>query len=239
MRNRSIFRTRVIFLILTAIFTAGVVGFAGEARAFTGSYKQSVSVDGRNVTEVKISAKGDRVRAEFAGFMGGPPEIIIRNEEGVFRYIPTESLAIRMPGPADQVNLLNHFDRYREFLEENKAKKITSETCDGKPCDVYEFVDPVAGGQAKAWVFSETMFPFRLEVALEEGVQMVMEMSEILLNTEPEDALFVIPEGVQKKEMEDLLKELNQTALSETSPDETPAVPETSPEESLAAGTAN
>lgn len=183
------------------------LGVQASAWALTGSYHQSISLGGQTVAEFKVTAKGEKVRTEFPGQEDA--EIILRNENGTFRYSPAQNVALKMPDALEQESLLDDMDNYTAFLEANDAKQIGEEKVREYDTVVYEFLDPVTQNTAKAWVLKDRGFPVQILVQAPEG-ELKVELSNIELDGEVDDSLFVVPEGAQIVRLEDLYEQLPQ-----------------------------
>lgn len=174
--------------------------------AFTGSYEQSISVDGQEIASFRVTAKDQLIRTEF--LKGEDTEIVLKNENGIFRYIPKQNVALKLPDVEAQTNLLDDLDRYIDFLNENEGKKVGQEKVGDYETDVYEFKDPITQNAAKAWVWTEKQFPIKIEVNAPEGILTIL-ISKVNLGGEVDNALFELPSNIQ---IVDLENTLNQTA---------------------------
>ena len=181
----------------------GVVGLvvgvglaAGEAAAFSASYDQKTT-QGRNVMNGKMSLKDELFRMETTA--DGQTVVIIHNHEGTFTVMPSEGMAMKTalrPGQGP----IRGADNYAQYLQQQHAERIGSETIDGHACDIYRFADPDAGGTTTAWVWKEKMFPIRFEIEGTDG-KMLVELSNLQLGANIPDAAFQLPAGVQVMDM--------------------------------------
>jgi outer membrane lipoprotein-sorting protein len=161
------------------------------------AFDQTVSVDGDD-SRSKVMIKDASFRVELEA--PGARSIIIRNPKGIFSYLPEEGKAMRLPALAPAQRPLD-VEGYASRLRRMQAVKIGEEIVQGHPCDIYEFADQEAGGAAtKAWVRQQRGFPVRIEVEQPDGL-MVVELSNIQLDAELDDALFELPAGVDVMEL--------------------------------------
>ena len=91
-----------------------------------------------------------------------------------------------------------------QYLQEHQAEHIGSETIAGYACEIYRFSDPEAGGTITAWVWTEKMFPIRVEIEGNDG-KMLVELSNLQLGATIPDAAFQLPDGVTVMDMGSLM----------------------------------
>ena len=161
--------------------------------AFQAVFDQEISVGGEQIGKFKIHLKDNKMRVES---LGGPVRaILIRNSDGLFNYLPDRNVAARMT-QASHANLADDIPNYMDYLKENNASKLGSETVNGYPCDIYEFFEPISRGKSKAWVWTGKNFPVKIEVDTPQGLTIVT-FANIQLDTEIDDELFKVPSSVQ------------------------------------------
>lgn len=190
-----------IVLALGAILTGGTT----SAWALSGSYQQSISLGDQVVAEFKVTAKGEQVRTEFPGEENA--EVILRNSSGTYRYSPEQNVALKLPDSLDEESLLDDMEDYKAFLEKNGAKQVGEEKIREYDTVVYEFLDPVTQNTAKAWVLKDKSFPVQIVVQAPEG-ELKVEISQIELDKEIDDAVFSVPADAQVVRLEDLYQQL-------------------------------
>ena len=127
----------------------GMYLFAGEAGAFSASYDQKVT-RGKDVFVSKVTVRDELFRIEAT--MGGETSVTLHNRDGIYTYLPSAGMAMRLPENGESPRPVEHADNYSTYLKERNAERIGSETIDGHACDVYQFADPEIHGTTKAWV---------------------------------------------------------------------------------------
>ena len=184
-------RSRSIVSVLGVVVGIGFV--TGEAAAFSASYDQKTT-QGRKVMNGKVSVKDELFRMETTA--DGQTAVIIHNREGTFTVMPSEGMAMRTPARHPGQQAIRGADDYAQYLQQHHAERISSETIDGRACEIYRFSDPEAGGMVTAWVWKEKMFPIRFEIEGADG-KMLIELSNLQLSANIPDAAFQLPDGVQ------------------------------------------
>jgi len=104
-----------------------------------------------------------------------------------YMYYPNQNMAYKM----DTVQTENN--NPVEGSDEIYPIKVSTETLDGKLCDVYQWT--YAEGSGKYWVWREKSFPIKMEMTTSSGI-MIMEYKNIVIGT-LSDSLFQLPAGVQ------------------------------------------
>ena len=179
----------------------GVGLAAGEASAFSVSYDQTVT-HGRDVVTAAVALKDGMFRMDAT--VGGQVSVIIHNQEGTYTVMPSEGMAMKMPALNMSQRPVQGADDYAQYLQQQRAERIGSETIDGHACDIYRFSDPDTGEATTAWVWKEKMFPIRLETDGRDGKTLV-EISNVQLGASISDAAFQLPDGVQVMDMGSLM----------------------------------
>jgi outer membrane lipoprotein-sorting protein len=218
-----------MFVLVSALLP-GLTAASPAALALTGSYEQTVSVDGRPMVTFHITVKEDKVRAKTS--YQGQEEVTIRNAEGTFRFLPAQRVIFKLPEDVSRQSLLDDIDNYKTYLDQQKAVVAGSEVFQERECDVYEFKDPISGGMTRAWVWKEKGFPLKIEVGAPEG-KVVVEMSNVQLDQPVDDALFELPANIRKVRMEDMLAAAQNQAAG-AAPEEAGAPAEAAPAEEAA-----
>jgi outer membrane lipoprotein-sorting protein len=185
--------------LLGVLAAVGVL--AGEASAFSASYDQKMT-QGRAVYESKVSLKDELFRMEMT--MGGQTSIILHNAEGTYTVMPSEGMAMKTPQLQRGQGPVRGASNYAQYLQQNQAEQIGSETIDGRACDIYRFTDPETGDLTTAWVWKAKMFPIRYETEGAQGKTLV-ELSNIELGAAIPDEAFQLPDGVQVMDMGNLM----------------------------------
>ena len=193
-------RNRCMMQVLGVV--AGVGLAAGEASAFSVSYDQKVT-QGRQVYQAKVSLKDQLFRMETTA--GGQTSVILHNREGTYTVMPSEGMAMKMPALRPGQQPVRGAENYAQYLQQQHAERIGAETIDGHACEIYHFTDPDTGGMVTAWVWTERMFPIRLETEDSDG-KTLAELSNIQLNANIPDAAFELPAGVTVMDMGALMK---------------------------------
>ena len=179
---------------------AGVGVMASDASAFSASYDQKMT-QGRKVYESKVSLKDALFRMEMTA--GGQASIIIHNAEGTYTVMPSEGMAMKTtlrPGQGPVRGAGN----YAQYLQQQHAERIGSETIDGHACDIYRYNDPEDGGITTVWVWKDKMFPVKYEMETTKG-KMLVELSNIQLGAAIPDEAFQLPAGIQVMDMGNLM----------------------------------
>ena len=171
----------------------GMCLFAGEAGAFSVSYDQKVT-RGKDVFVSQVTVRDELFRIEVT--MAGETSVTLLNRDGIYTYLPSTGMAMRLPKNAESPRPVEHADNYSAYLKERNAERIGSKTIDGHACDVYQFTDPAIHGTTKAWVWKEKAFPLQLEMDGSDGKTLV-QISNIQLGVPVPDTAFQLPPGVQ------------------------------------------
>ncbi|MBI3020952.1 MAG: hypothetical protein HYY59_03000 [Candidatus Omnitrophica bacterium] len=182
---------------------------AGELLAFSASYDQAIT-QGAETWTFKVIIRDERFRVE-AG-VGDEREIAIRNQDGIYQYIPKEGIAVKLPMLDALVKPLDGLSDYPGYLNARQAERLPPETVGGHPCDVYRFVDADAHETTTVWVWSEKQFPVRLEIDGANGKR-VVELTNIRLGITVDGFAFELPSGIK---LIDLAGGATRDALAET-----------------------
>ena len=190
-------RRATIFMIMLG----GCCLAAGEAKALSASYDQTITQSGK-VIAGKVTVKGELFRMEMR--IGEEPTITVKNQSGVYSYLPSEEMAMRLPALDVSQQPVASEDDYQAYLQAQHAEHLRSETVNGYPCEVYRFLDPHTHGPATVWVWTEKQFPVKFELSgLSEGT--VVELTNIRLGIAADDALFQLPPDVKVMDMGSML----------------------------------
>lgn len=187
---------------------AGIVGIglgvllAGGslAEAFSVSYEQDMRVPQTAAVHANVWVKDELFKMEMT--FNGHTTIMIRNPEGVFSYLPSEGLAMRLPTLERAQRPPEGLDDYQAYLHNLQARLVRTETIRGMLCDVYVFNDPKDGASTTVWAWREhTFFPVRFEIARpgQEGVTTI-ELTNIKFGP-LDDSVFTLPAGVRLMDM--------------------------------------
>lgn len=176
-----------------AVVVASCGVFQSAAWAFSVTYDQQVTL-GHRVMRSKVMVADQRARIEST--MEGIEHIILKNDHDIYSYMPKTGVAMRLPSLEPSQGVVEHPEDYLGYLNEHNAKLIGSETVNGYACDVYTFVDPTNRAGTKVWVWKEKQFPVKLEQQTPEGT-MLLELTNIQLDTHVPDSAFELPSGVQ------------------------------------------
>ena len=179
--------------VAVGLFAFCVVG--GEALAFSVSYNQTVFHRGM-IMASKVVIKDQMFRIEFTGGAGSEESVIIRNDEGIFQYLPADGLAVRLSSLEKAQQPLEALDDYAAYLDEHQAELIGAEIVNGITCDVYRFTNPDGAGLTTTWVWRGKQFPVRVELG-EGEERTVVELTHIRLDVTPHESAFQLPANVQ------------------------------------------
>ena len=169
-------------------------GAAWPVWARSVSYDQKTVMDDE-VTTAKVIIQDEKFRMEAV--QEGTTTVAIRNDQGIFTYLPDEHLAMKLPAlETSQGGVAGDINDYVGYVNERNGKVIRQETVNGTLCDVYEFADPANNNATTAWVWKEREFPLRLETDGPEG-HIVTEFVNIQFDVPVSPSLFEIPAGVE------------------------------------------
>ena len=196
---------RKMRIIITMVLCAIV--FAQPALAFTASYKQVITANGKVVMEADFWMKDERMRMESAP--GGQKMIMITREDGVYNYMPAQNTVMKMPvdSPmgAQKPNYVKDPDDYMVFLKNVGAQMVGSEVIDGNPCDIYEYKDLQSGmnSDVKVWVWKQEKFPLKMYIKSSYGESEVL-FKEVRLNVPIEDSMFEVPKNAKMTDLSNM-----------------------------------
>jgi outer membrane lipoprotein-sorting protein len=175
----------------------GVCAAGAGAEAFSVSYDQTVT-QGRQVMTGKVSMKDKMFRIDMTA--EGQATATLHNASGTYTYMPAEGMAMKLPGLNASQRPIEHADNYAQYLQEQHAELIGTDTVDGHPCEMYRFTDPDTGDLVTAWVWTEKQFPIKMEFDDASG-KILVEIRNIQLGAALPDALFELPADVQVMDM--------------------------------------
>ncbi len=167
---------------------------ANLAKAATFTVTQTTAPKGSAplIRTYRITVKGNKARVEFDDPAIGPARYIA-NEKGVFLFIEGSGAATKynVKGGVDAALL----QAYRFVTSQGSSyKKVGTATVSGQPTDVFKNVKNGASlyvGKAAGF-----RLPVKSVLTNEGGTQSFL-VSNIKLNTSPQDALFALPAGTQ------------------------------------------
>jgi len=133
---------------------------AGEASAWSVSYDQETT-QGREVYQSKVSLKDELFRMDMT--VEGQASIIIHNAEGTYTVMPSEGVAMKTPNLRAGQRPVRGAGNYAQYLQQQHAERIGSETLDGRACDIYRFSDPEAGERLRCGCGRRKCFRFGLK----------------------------------------------------------------------------
>ena len=168
--------------------------FQNAALALSVTYDQKVSIGGQPVATSKVVYKDKKMRADTN--IGGMTVVKLRNEKGSYNYFPDQKAAQKIPPSLDEVDAIQDYPSYIDYLEKNQGKKVGSEKVDGKETDIYTFTEPNHRSEAKAWVWREQTFPLKVQVNSPDGLA-VVELSNINFAPNIDGAVFQLAPGTQ------------------------------------------
>jgi outer membrane lipoprotein-sorting protein len=174
---------------------------AADASAFSASYDQKTT-QGRQVFQSKVSLKDELFRMDAT--VQGLATIIIRNAEGTFTVMPSEGVAMKTPRLQPGQGPVRGAGNYEQYLQEQHAERIGSETIDGHACDIFRYTDSETGELTTAWVWTEKQFPVKFETDGSGGKTLV-ELSNIQIGAAIPDETFQLPAGMQVMDMGNLM----------------------------------
>ncbi len=186
---------RSLLVVLGVLAWVGVG--AGEASAFSVTYDQKTT-QGREVTQGKVSLKNELFRMEMTSH--GQAMIILHNASGTYTVMPSENMAMKMAQLQPGQGAVRGAANYAQYLKQQHAEKIGSETVDGHACDIYKYTDAETNELTTAWVWKEKMFPVKYEIEGKKS-KTVVELSNIKLGAAVSDETFQLPAGVQVMDM--------------------------------------
>ena len=177
---------------LMALCAFGAMVPPAAARSI--AYDQKTIVDDE-VTMAKVIMQDEKFRMEAV--QEGTRTVAIRNNRGIFTYLPDERLAMKLPAlETSQGGVIEDLNDYVGYVNQHNGKVISQETVNGKSCDVYQFVDPANGNATTAWVWTEQQFPLRLETDGPEG-KIITEFLNIQFDVPVDPSMFEIPAGIE------------------------------------------
>ena len=174
----------------------------GNAQAFSVSYDQKVTRK-HEVFTGKVAMKDEMFRMEAN--VEGKVAITIRNSDGIYTYMPDEGMAMKLPSVDSSQQPVQHAENYKQYLEKVHAEHIGNEIVNGHPCDVYRFNDPSVKGTTTAWVWTEKLFPIKMEIDAPDG-KTVVELTNIQIGANIQDSMFRLPPGVQVMDMGSMMQ---------------------------------
>jgi len=164
-----------------------------SAAAFSASYDQKIT-RGEDVFVSKVTILDEMFRIEAA--MGGETSVTLRNRDGIYTYLPSAGVAMKLPPNAQSPRPMEHTENYPAYLKEQQAERIGADTINGYPCAVYRFTNPATNEMTKVWVWKEREFPVKIELKGGSGT-MVIELTNIQLGGVVPESTFQLPPGIQ------------------------------------------
>ena len=192
-------RVRRVVAVVGVLLGMGLA--AGPASAYSVSYDQKIT-HGNDAYAGKVSMKDGLFRMEMT--MDGQETIILKNADGMFTVMPSEGMAMKTPHLRPGQGPVQGAEDYAGYLAGMHAEKTGTETIDGHPCDIYRYIDPQTGGHETVWVWTEKMFPIRIESENTNG-KTLTELSNIQIGAALPDSTFKLPDGVQVMDMSALM----------------------------------
>jgi outer membrane lipoprotein-sorting protein len=174
----------------------GLAQSAVQVCAYSVSFDQKAT-SSQGTFNSKVMIKDKNLRMETT--VEGMNSVIIRNQDGVFNYMPDSNTAMRMSGLDPMQEAASQSDNYLGYLQDNNAKLLGVETVRGYVCDVFEFAGE-DGNNTKAWVWKEKQFPVQTQTTGPDGM-IHSEVSNIEIGAALSDELFVLPPDVQVMDM--------------------------------------
>ncbi len=178
---------------LGAIVAGVLLGASTASAELSVSYDQQLTHNGQ-VTQQHVIVQGDRFRMESN--VQGTNTVMIRNQDGVFSYMPDTGMGMKLTGvDASQEPVAGE---YLSYLNEQHAQKLREETVQGRVCDVYQYSDK--GKSTTAWVWRGEQFSGKFEMQGADG-QMLAELSNIQFGVPAPASAFTLPANVQMMDM--------------------------------------
>ena len=179
---------RISKALLAAAVAAFFFGWVCPADAFSVTYDLKMNTGGKSV-DSKVKLKDTQFRMESV--IDGMPTITVRNNDGIFSYIPSQNMAVKLPDVAID-NATQPTENYMSYLHSNNASLLRSETVNGYFCDVYEFMDPQTSQKTTAWIWKEKDFPVKFILNTPQG-EVASEMTNIIFNAAIDPTAFTLP----------------------------------------------
>lgn len=179
----------------------GVGLMAADAWAFSVSYDQQMT-QGRSVYQSKVVLKDQRFRMDMTA--QGQAMMIIHNAEGTYTVMPSEHMAMKTPQLHPGQGPVKGASDYAQYLQQQHAEKIGSDTIEGHACDLYRYTDSETGELTTVWVWKDKMFPLKFEIEAKQGKTLI-ELSNIQLGAAISDDVFQLPAGIQVMDMGNMM----------------------------------
>ncbi len=197
-------------------------GFKHKTASWTVLSTQKDETGKTTVSESKLWISGDKYRMEAKGEQG-KQMVVLDDGRDLYMYQPGENKAFKWgPGVESMFSNILSSDLVAESARQRKAaKKIGSETVDGKPCTIYAYhskltmMNNVVEADVKEWLWTAEKFPLKsvsktpkhqmkivfvtTEVPASETTTVV---KDLVLDRPVADALFALPAGTQIETME-------------------------------------
>lgn len=174
----------------------------GQAHARTASYDQVIMHGGQSMRSSVVIKDERTFRMEST--VQGMKTIIVSNQSGVFSYMPTENLAIKLPSLEQIQKPMAGADDYTEHLKQLNAEFLGKETVNGYNTDIYRYYDEAAKAPVTVWVWTEEQFPVRLQMRAATGA-VQSDITNIRFNVPVSDSMFQLPAGAQIMDMSTLM----------------------------------
>lgn len=189
MKKINLFVTSLILLSL-------MVSAASIAEAHSVSYKQIMKTGGMPPMTMRVWINNDMMRTEVNTF--GTKVITIKRPDGTYNYMPAQRIITKVPNPPEDISQVSaNPANYMSYLKQQRAKRITSETFNGYPCDVYEYTDNHSGVDVKVWVWKKKKFPVKMEMSGSPYGKTEIVFSDIEINKPIPGSFFELPQGVK------------------------------------------
>jgi outer membrane lipoprotein-sorting protein len=173
-------------------------------------------------TEAKMWLSGDKYRMESKNEKG-KTMVLLDNGQDVYMLNLDEKKAYKWGASVEKMfgNVLNS-DMVAESARQRKtAKKLGSESVEGKPCDIYAykntvtFMDNAVTSDVKEWIWAKENFPLKNKVNTPAHTVKIVFMTtevpasetesvvkDLTLDQPVDEALFTLPAGVKVETME-------------------------------------
>lgn len=197
-------------------------GFKHNTASWTTVSTQTDDQGKAKTSEAKMWLSGDKYRMESKDEKGKVMAFLDDGKDVYMLNVSEKKAYLWGPSVEKMFGNVLNSDMVAESARQRKAaKKVGSESVEGKPCDIYaykstvSFMDNAVTSDVKEWVWAKENFPLKskvntpkhamkivfmtTEVPASESVSVVKDLA---LDKPVDDALFTLPAGVKVETLE-------------------------------------
>jgi outer membrane lipoprotein-sorting protein len=198
-------------------------GFKAKTASWTSNIAQTTEGSKTETSETKAWISGNKYRMESKDKQKQQIQVILDDGNNFYMYNPAEKKAFKMGDVKNTMfaSILNSDVVAESARQRKQAKKVGTETIDGKACDILEYrstlnvLNSTVNSDVKEWLWVKEQFPLKsivktpkhqMKIAFMStdvpASETITDVKNLVINVPMDETLFSLPEGTKIETME-------------------------------------